>query len=416
MSLTTADPVGATPHPGGNPLWGPDWPDVAALWQLDPSTTYLNHGSFGAVPLPVLEEQRRWRHRMETNPQQFFTREVTDALVEARAEIAGFFGLTGEDLALVRNATTGVNTVLSCAGLRVGDEVLLTEHGYGAVRIAAERACAVAGARVVQAAVPLDASDDDVVERVLAAVTPRTRLAVLDQVTSATARVMPLARLVPALQARGVVVCVDGAHAPGMLDVDLARLAPDYWTGNLHKWAWSPRGTAVLYAAPARRAGLRPLVASWNDALGFPQAFDRTGTDDVTAWLAAPAALRLLTRLGPDRVREHNRRLVEQGRATVTAALDGLVPDGVPRPPLADGEPARSTLSMAVLPLPPGVAEDEADAERWKRHIAEHAAAEVAVTSFRGQGLLRLSAQVYNCPDDYARLADRLTKLLADAA
>lgn len=414
MPLTTADPAGARAHPGGNPVWGPDWTEVAALWRLDPSVTYLNHGSFGAVPVPVLEEQRRWRNRMETNPQRFFTRELAEALAAARVEIARFFGLGGDDLALVRNATTGVNTVLARAGLRAGDEVLLTEHGYGAVRIAAERTCGEVGARVVMAAVPLDAGDDDVVERVLATVTPRTRLAVLDQVTSATARLMPLTRLVPALQARGVAVCVDAAHAPGMLDVDVARLAPDYWTGNLHKWAWAPRGTAVLYAAPTRRAGLRPLVASWNDGLGFPQAFDRTGTDDVTAWLAAPAGLRLLSQLGPDRVREHNSRLVDQGRAAVAAALHGLVPDEVPRPPVA-GEATRSTLSMAALALPPGVAEDEAGAESWKRRIAEHAAVEVAVTTFRGRGLLRLSAQVYNRPADFDALARRLPLLLAAA-
>ncbi|HSF26821.1 MAG TPA: aminotransferase class V-fold PLP-dependent enzyme [Actinomycetes bacterium] len=411
MMRSTTETVDSSAGSRTNPAWGSDWAQVAALWRLDPAMTHLNHGSFGAVPTPVLEEQHRWRDRMETNPQRFFTRGVTESLVAARGEIAQFFGLGADELALVRNATTGVNTVFACAGLQPGDEVLLTEHGYGAVRIAADRACARAGARVVLAAVPLAVTDDEIVDRVLAAVTPRTRLAVIDQVTSATARAMPLDRLVPALQERGVAVCVDAAHAPGMLDVDLARLAPDYWTGNLHKWAWAPRGTAVLYAAPTRRTGLRPLVASWNDDLGFPGAFDRTGTDDLTAWLAAPAALRLMKELGLDRVREHNRRLVQQGRATLATAVSEQVPEAAVLP-TSDG----STLSMALVALPPGVAVDLAGAEAWKRRIAEHAGVEVAVTTFRGQGLLRLSAQVYNCPADYEVLARRLPTLLADAA
>ena len=246
--------------------------------------------------------------------------------------------------------------MLACAGLQAGDEVLLTDHGYGAVRIAAERACADVGARVVVATVPLDANDDDVVERVLAAVTPRTRLAVLDQVTSATARVMPLARLVPALQERGVVVCIDAAHAPGMLDVDLARLAPDYWTGNLHKWAWAPRGTrrALCRSSPAgrpaspgrvmgRRPGLSPGLRPHGDRRRDGVAGRARG--------AAPA-------VGSS---------VQTGCASTTVGWwsrvrprwpprsTGWCPT-LPRRPTGDGD--ASTLSMAVLALPPGVAED----------------------------------------------------------
>ena len=206
------------------------------------------------------------------------------------------------------NATSGASTVLSAFPLAAGDAVLLTDHSYGAVRIAAHRFAADRGAAVDTVHVPLTADDDEALAAVLGAVHDRTRLVVLDQVTSPTARRLPLVSLIPALQERGVAVLVDGAHAPGMLAVDLERLGADFFVGNLHKWCCAPRGTAVLHAAKNWRPVLRPLVASWGEAEGFPLAFDETGTEDPTAWLSAPRALRVLERIGLDRLRRHNVR------------------------------------------------------------------------------------------------------------
>lgn len=392
---------GATAEPA-NELWGDDWAQVRALWPLESTVAHLNHGSFGAVPSVTLQEQQSWRERMEGNPVRFMVRELPDAVRTARAEVAAFLGTEADAIGFVRNATTGVSTVLAAQRLGSGDELLLTDHAYGAVQIAARRWADRAGARVVTVDVPLEAEDAEVAELVLGHVTDRTRLALIDQVTSPTARQLPLVSLVPALRQRGVPVLVDGAHAAGMLRVEVDRLGTDYWVGNLHKWCCAPRGTAVLHVAPEHRAQVLPLVASWGEADGFPHAFDWVGSDDLTAWLAAPRSLRLLDQLGWERVRRHNVELAVQGQRTVGQAL-GLDVGALPR---------HAAVSMQLVPLPAGVASDQAAAATLQAAIGEQIGVEVAVTSWYGQGYLRLSAHVYNAPNDYERLATDLPSLL----
>lgn len=389
-------------HDQSNELWGDDWPQVRELWPLEPTVSHLNHGSYGAVSTPVLDEQQSWRDRMESNPVRFMVRELPDALEQARAEVASFLGTDGGSVAFVRNVTTAVSTVLACLPLETDDEVLLTDHGYGAVRIAADRFAADAGARVVTAPVPLQASDDEVTDAILTAVTPRTRLAIIDQVTSPTARRMPLVSVVPALKERGVAVLVDGAHAAGMLAVELDRLGADYWAGNLHKWCCAARGTAVLHVAPERRAAVRPLVANWGEPSGFPGAFNAVGSDDLTAWLSAPRALRLLDQLGLDRLRRHNVELAVAGQRAVAQALS-VEPADLPRDP---------AISMQLVPLPAGIARDAGGAAELQARIGEQIGVEVAITSWNGQGFIRLSAHAYNAPMDYERLAADLPALL----
>jgi isopenicillin-N epimerase len=385
-----------------NDLWGEDWPQVRALWPLELTVAHLNHGSFGAVPTPVLEEQESWRGRMEANPVRFFVRELPQALEHARGQIGQFLGAGPESLAFVRNATAAASTVFSCLDLAKGDEILLTDHAYGAVRIAAERWAGDVGARVVVAHVLLGAADDEATAAVLGAVTDRTRVAVVDQVTSATARRLPLVSLLPALKELGTAVFVDGAHAAGMLAVELDAMGADFWGGNLHKWCCAPRGTAVLHVAPEHRRRMRPLVASWGEAAGFPQSFDQVGTEDLTAWLAAPRALRLLEQLGFDRLRQHNVGLAVYGQRVLAEALSVE----------AASLPRDAAVSMQLVPLPAGLATTPDDAAALQSRIGEQIAVEVAVTSWAGQGFVRLSAQVYNSPADYERLAADLPALL----
>jgi isopenicillin-N epimerase len=385
-----------------NPLWGDDWPQVRELWPLEQTVAHLNHGSYGAVTTPVLEEQQSWRDRMESNPVRFFARELPGALVAARAEVGEFLGADEGSLAFVPNATTGASTVLSVFPREPGDHVLLTDHSYGAVRIAAERFAPERGAVVDTVHVPLAATDDDVVDAVLGQVTDRTRLVVLDHVTSPTARRLPLDTLVPALQERGAAVLVDGAHAPGMLDLDLARIGADFYVGNLHKWACAARGTAVLHAAARWRPALRPLVASWGEAEGFPLAFDETGTEDPTPWLSAPRALRLLGQLGLDRLRRHNVELAVAGQEEVARAI-GVPAADLPRDP---------AVSMQLVPLPDGIAATRESAAALQDRIGEESAVEVAVTCWDGRGFLRLSAHAYNAPADYRRLAAELPSVI----
>jgi isopenicillin-N epimerase len=396
-----AEPSTAT-HAEPNPLWGEDWQAVRDLWPLEPTVAHLNHGSFGAVPTPVLEEQQSWRDRMESNPVRFFVREMPTALAAARGEVAGFLGAAEGSLAFVANATTGVSTVLAGFPLERDDAVLLTDHSYGAVRIAANRFAADRGARVDTVHVPLTASDGEAVDAVLGAVHERTRLVVLDHVTSPTARRLPLAELVPAVQERGAAVLVDGAHSPGMLDVDLEALGADFFVGNLHKWCCAARGTAVLHASARRRGSLRPLVASWGEAEGFPLAFDDTGTDDPTPWLSAPLALRVLERLGWDRLRRHNVELAVTGQRVVAAAI------GVP----AGDLPNDPAVPMQLVPLPAGLVTSREQAAALQDRIGEESAVEVAITFFDGRGYVRVCAHAYNAPADYQRLAAELPALL----
>jgi isopenicillin-N epimerase len=396
-----AEPSTAT-HAEPNPVWGEDWQAVRDLWPLEPTVAHLNHGSFGAVPTPVLEEQQSWRDRMESNPVRFFVREMPTALAAARGEVSAFLGAAEGSLAFVPNATTGASTVLASFPLEPDDVVLLTDHSYGAVRIAAHRFAADRGARVETVHVPLTASDGEAVDALLGAVHDRTRLVVLDHVTSPTARRLPLTELVPAVQERGAVVLVDGAHSPGMLDVDLEALGADFFVGNLHKWCCAARGSAVLHASARWRGSLRPLVASWGEAEGFPLAFDDTGTDDPTPWLSAPLALRVLERLGWDRLRRHNVELAVIGQQAVAEAI------GVPARDL----PRDSAVPMQLVPLPEGLVTSREQAAALQDRIGDESAVEVAITFFDGRGYVRVCAHAYNAPADYQRLAAELPALL----
>ncbi|HEX6498947.1 MAG TPA: aminotransferase class V-fold PLP-dependent enzyme [Micromonosporaceae bacterium] len=377
-------------------------PGARLLFSLDPAVAHLNHGSLGAVPIPVQRAQQRLRDEVDANPQRFFTRGLADRVAHTRRHLAAFLGADPDGTALVANATAGVAVVLNSMRLRPGDEVVTTDHGYGAVDLAVDRLCAATGAGHRTVAVPLTATDDEIVAAIASAAGDRTRLLVIDQVASPTARLMPVARIVAAVP--GVPVLVDAAHAPGMLPVDVASIGADFWVGNLHKWMFAPRGTALLYVAPRWRDTIRPLVVSWEEPTGFPRAVEFQGTIDYSPWLAAPTALFTLRSLGVDRVREHNRTLVEYGQRTVADAL-GIPHDRLPDP----GGP----VSMRLVPLPDGVATTHTAAVALRERISDELRVEVAVTAWGGTGLLRLSAQVYNGAEEYDRLAEGLPRLVA---
>jgi len=388
------------------------------LWSLDPSVEFLNHGSYGATPIPVMEAQTAFRARMEAEPVAFFSRDLEGLLDGARAAVGAFVGADPDDLAFVDNATTGVNAVLRWLPLSPGDELLTTDHEYNACRNALAAVAAQSGAQVVTVPIPFPtAGPEDVLERCLAAVTPRTRLAVLDHVTSATALVFPIEELVSELASRGVDTLVDGAHAPGMIDLNLDRLGAAYYTGNLHKWVCAPKGSAFLHVRRDRQATMHPLVTSHGansprtDRSRFRLEADWTGTRDPSGWLSVPVAIDLLGGLLPGgwrAVRLRNRDLALRARDVLCAAL------GISSP-----APDAMLGSMASVPLAaehPAGRVQGVDLYGDPVHDALLSAGmQVMVTPWpqRPEGgpwrrLVRISAALHNDLDQYERLAAAL--------
>jgi isopenicillin-N epimerase len=385
-------------------------------WQLDPEVDFLNHGAFGACPRVVLEEQNRWRARLELEPVRFMLHELEPALDAARIAVAAFVGADPETLAFVTNATTGVNTVLASLALGPGDEVLVTDHGYGACTNAARYWAERVGADVVSARLPLPVTDpDEVVRAVLAAVTPKTRVALIDHVTSPTGMVLPVERLVPELRARGVLSLIDGAHGPGMLPLELSKLDADYYTANLHKWCCTPKGSAILVVRPEHRAALRPLVISHGaaqlrkDRSRFRLEFDYCGTIDPSALLAAPRAIEFLGGLLPGgfpALMAHNRALVLGARARLLDVLGG--------PPLCP-ESMIGTLAAVRLPdapQPEAFANSPFAEPLYSELVARRFQVLVLHFPARPARVLRVTAQIYNEPEQYERLATALRELV----
>ncbi len=389
------------------------WHRRRELFTLDPALAHLNHGSFGAVPTTVQRAQRRLRDEMEANPMAFFTRGLLERLADARRFVAGFLGADPDGIALAPNATAAAEVVLSSVHVERGDEILLTDHGYGAVRLAVERLCRRTGAIVREVAIPPHASAGEVVAEIVAATRPnRTRLAIIDHIASPTAKLFPVARIVSALREYAVPVMVDAAHAPGMLDVNVESIGADFWFGNLHKWAFGARPTAALVVAPQHRATVEPLVVSWLQVVGFPTAVEIGGTLDYTPWLAAPIGIETMRALGLEAVRRHNSLLAEHGQRVVAEALEVGTSDIV-RPSFADDhQTEEAPVSMRTVRLPPGVADDRPAAVRLRERLASEASCEVHLDVWRGRGQLRLSAQVYNSQDDYDRLAAALPEVI----
>jgi isopenicillin-N epimerase len=390
--------------------------DPAEHWTLDAAVAFLNHGSFGACPKPVLEAQQRWRTRMERQPVQFFVRDLEQLLDGARTELATFLGADPQDLAFVPNATTGVNAVLRSVPFASGDELLTTTHTYNACRNSLEFAAAAAGARVVVADVPFPIdSAERMIEAVLERVTRRTRLALLDHVTSPTALVFPVERLVRALAERGVDTLIDGAHAPGMLPLRVRELGATYYTGNCHKWLCAPKGAGFLYVRRDRQHSIRPATISHGansprtDRSRFLLEFDWTGTNDPTPYLCIPEAIRFMGTVLPggwSAVMQHNRDLVLAARRTICSAL-GL---SLPCPDAMIG-------SLAAFPIPDGSAEPSSSplyADSLQDALLARYAIEVPVSPWPAppKRLLRISGQIYNRPSQYDRLAAALRTLL----
>ena len=406
---------------------------LARHWQLDRSITFLNHGSFGACPAAVLEAQREWRDRMEAEPIRFLARELDVELTRAREALGSFVGADPDDLAFVTNATTAANIVLRSLRFESDDEILSTDHEYNAILNVARHVAARDGARVVIAALPFPAaSPDELAEPILAAATERTRLAVISHATSPTGLVLPIERIVRALAERGIDTLVDGAHAPGMLPLDVDAIGAAYYTGNLHKWVCAPKGSGFLHVRRDRQSAIRPATISHGanapdrGRSRFRLEFDWQGTLDPTAWLSVPAAIDFVGGLvegGWPAVMVRNHALAVRGRDLLADALR----------PYGGGAAASEELlgSMAALTMPAdgplgGAARAEQssplDTDPLQARIDEAFRVEVPIVGWPVPAAerpgpptrtIRISMALHNDIDDVERLAEALTAIAA---
>lgn len=372
------------------------------LFLLDPDLVFLNHGSFGACPRPVIEALQRWQLELERNPVEFLGRRSAALLAQARARLADALGAHGDDLVFVPNATTGVNVVARSLALRPGDEVLGTDHEYGACAAAWQFVCARRGASYRAVTIPLPFEPASFVERMLAATSARTRAIFVSHVTSTTALLWPVAELCRAARERGITTVIDGAHAPGQIDLDLEAVGADHYAGNCHKWLCAPKGAGFLHARPQVQDALDATVVSWGYVAaagghtGFEAYTGRTtferrlqwqGTRDIAAWLAVPAALDFLDAHDWPRRRER-----------CHAMAVGLMHRVLRRNGLSAIAPDEAFAQMVPIPV------RAHDPEALRRRLFERHRIEVPVTSHGDAVFVRVSVQAYNSEAELAVL------------
>jgi isopenicillin-N epimerase len=372
-----------------------------ALFTLRDDGNFLNHGSYGAVPRSVQQAQAQLRDELEQHPDAFMHRiypETGGAVRAVAAQIGSFVGTTADRIGLVENVTSGVQAVLNSLPFQPGDQILLTDHQYNAVRLAVEARCRETGAEAVVVRITLPTTADEIVQRVLDAAGPQVKFALLDHITSPSAIVLPVQRIATALRQRGIPLFVDGAHSIGQIALDLPAIGADWYVTNLHKWLFAPKGTAVLYASGSAAPLTQPLQISHYVGLGFPRSFDYVGTRDYTAWLAAPAALAFHRGLGAARLAAHNAHLIRLGSEALIAL------GARPVVPLELCAAMRSFVLPQNRPALPADATELMSA-LWQQHRIQ-----IRCTTPGGQLLLRVCAQAYVDATDLTLLAAALDR------
>lgn len=384
-------------------------------WAFEPDLTYLNHGTVGATPRVVQRAQQAIREEMERQPSRFLLRDVgahtsntrtrpRALLREAADRVAAFLGARGDDLVFVDNVTTGVNAIVQSFPLEPGDDVLVSDLGYGGVTNAAKLAVRRAGATLTVAQVPRPITNAAMVaDAIVNAAGPRTGLAIVDHIAAQTALILPVADIVARLRAKGVTVIVDGAHVPGSIALDITAIDADYYVGNLHKWMWTPISSGVLWAPPSRQAGLHCAITSWGLDGTFAEDFDTPGTRDASAHLAAPAAIDFMERLGVDAIRQWNHQLAWDAAQFLSAEWG-----------VAFDPPESMVPTMATVRLPASLGQTQQDAQALRDRLLFEHRIEAPVMAMGGQLWVRVSAQIYNDMTDIERLGATVRRMAAD--
>lgn len=379
--------------------------DIKSLFLLDPEIHFLNHGSFGACPQPVFQAYQEWQRRLERQPVLFLGREFPNYDRQARQALGDYLHAGADDLVYVPNATHGVNIVARSLRLEPGDEILTTNHEYGACDNTWEFLCQKSRARYIHQplTIPLG-KDDEIIEQLWQGVTRRTRLVFISHITSPTALILPVQAICRRARQEGILTLIDGAHAPGQIEVDLEAIQADYYTGNCHKWMLSPKGAAFLYARQEAQARIEPLVVSWGYSADesttsgsrYVDLLQWTGTKDPSAALSVPYAIEFMQEQNWQQVRVgcHSLAVETRRRLNALTGLEALC-----------GEDAFYQMFSIRLP-------DQADLKQLKRRLYDEFRVEVPMMQWNGMKLMRISIQAYNSRSDADALIEALQTLL----
>lgn len=374
-------------------------PNLISEFLIEPDLAFLNHGSFGAVPRIVFDEQTRWRKQIEADPIEILGRRAPDLIEAAKQEVGTFLGMQPKDFGFVTNATEGVNAILRSLQFSPGDELVTTTHVYNAIRQAMKYIARKSGAVYREIDVPLPVnSPADIEQSILRAITPQTKLLVIDHITSPTALLFPVKSILAACEKRGVDVLIDGAHAPGMVPLDINALAPAYYAGNLHKWTCGPKGSAFIWTRPDKQAPVHPSVISHFLDQGIIKEFGWQGTRDISAWLAVPYAIKYLAGIGWDAVMSHNHALAVWANEMLCEKWN-----------VRSISPREGSMlgSMATVPLPaPLEFISTEQVLKLQQRLHDRYRVEVPVMTWSDRNYVRPCCQIYNRAEDYQRLAD----------
>jgi isopenicillin-N epimerase len=379
-------------------------PDLRQHWLLKEDVAFLNHGSFGACPIPVLNEQQKWRTNLEAQPIELLGRQCEALLAMERIGLRWILGAEPIDFGFVTNATEGINAVLQSLSFDAGDELLTTNHVYNAVRKAMEHVAIRGGATYREIRIPLPLqSSDQIADAIRASLSDKTRLLVIDHVTSPTGLVFPLKRIAEICRDRDIDLLVDGAHAPGMLEFNVLEQGVDFYAGNLHKWICAPKGSAFLWVHRTRQAEIHPLVISHHYLSGFEKEFGWQGTRDISGLLSISAALVFFEQFGWDKIMHHNHQMAVWAHQMLCARWNTI-----PMTPL-DG---RLIGAMATLRLPLRFQHiNEPAREILQQRLYDEFKVEAPLILWDGHAYVRVSCQIYNRPQDYERLGEAIERI-----
>ncbi len=370
--------------------------EIRKRWLLDEDVAFMNHGSFGACPRDVLVAQSEWRTKMEQQLVKFITVDAPIGLKDSLTKLGAFVGAKEQDIVFVENATSGVNAVVRSLmpTFKPGDELFTTSHVYGAMRKTLHYAADVTGAKVVECIIPFPIqSADQVVEAVKKGITDKTKFAIIDHITSPSALVYPIERIIPLFKERGIPVMVDGAHALGMLDINMEKYGADFYTGNCHKWLYAPKGSAFLYVDPKHQKNIHPTNISHNYLTTFKAEFDWAGTHDPTAWLAVSASLAFIKEIGVDKMRSYGHDLAIEARKMLTQSwgTNFVAPEDM-------------IGMLATLELPGNPKDNDKHTATLHDRLRDEFHCELPVIVLGDHTYVRISCQVYNDISDYEKL------------